>query len=153
MAIQILQLVHPWCENERVMAVTHKTSSFGEGPMAESVMQFRCIRKQNLKHALKAHRHLQCWSRRLARAQFQTKHRLWCCELPDSVSCESYASYTIVTQTTSIIEPSLIETMSVTKCSKIFMQPFCASFDISRQHVQALSEQVSAKSKPIHGLC
>ena len=66
-----------------VMADTRETLSFGEGTTAHSSDYFRKIRKQYLKHVRKAHRHLQCWSRRLARAQFQTEHRLWFSELSD----------------------------------------------------------------------
>ena len=49
---------------------------FVEGPTAYSSDYFRSNRKQHLKYVRKAHRQLQCWSRRLARAQFRTKHRL-----------------------------------------------------------------------------
>ena len=74
------------------MAVTHETSWLGEGPVAESFENFRRIRKQNGHYERRTHRHVQCWTRRVVRAQFQTNYTLWFCELPDSAALEPYAS-------------------------------------------------------------
>ena len=62
---------------------TRETSWFGEGPMAEPFENFRRIGRRNLHHVRKLHGQLQCWSRRLARAQFRMEQRLWFQELPD----------------------------------------------------------------------
>ena len=55
MAVEILQIIHPWFEHQeydRVMAATRGTSRFGEGSMAEAFKHFRWIRKQNLTETL-----------------------------------------------------------------------------------------------------
>ena len=43
--------------------------------------EFQNIKKQNLKYVRKASRQLQCWNRRLDRAQLRTEQQRWLCEL------------------------------------------------------------------------
>ena len=78
-------------------------------------------RRQSLEYIRKVHRRLQSWHRRLARAQLRTKQRLWFCELPDSPDSSFYAPSSNERdedRTTSIMEPSRIETISVPKLSQ-----------------------------------
>ena len=91
LAVDVIQFIHPMYEDREigsVMTTMRETSRFSEGP----------VRKQNFKFERKAHRQLECWSRRLACAHTRNEQRLWFCGLPDS----------------------LIETISVTTCSKQF---------------------------------
>ena len=67
---------------------------FGDGPTPESHIHFRHVRKANLEYVRKAHRRLQSWSRRLARAE-RTERRLYFGELPDSPDSCCYAPSTI----------------------------------------------------------
>ena len=74
--------------------------------------------KQNLKHVRKKHLKLQSWDRRLAGANFRTEQRQWFCELPDSASSDFFLCQpTKVIQMILIMEPSRIETISVSNCS------------------------------------
>ena len=65
-------------EFDSVMAFTLGTSNFGDRAKKYSVDYFRKVGKQK-QTANTIEKHidiLQCWSRRLARAQFGTNHRL-----------------------------------------------------------------------------
>ena len=78
-------------------------------------------RRQSLEHIRKAHRRLQSWHRRLARAELRTKHRLWFFERPDSPNCSISAPLSNERDedgTTSIVEPSRIDTINVPSCPK-----------------------------------
>ena len=84
----------------QIMAATRQTSRFDAGPVAESFENFKRSRKQHLKRVQKAHRNLQCWSLRLARAcMHQTAE---------------------VAQMISIMEHFWTDTLSVTNCSRQF---------------------------------
>ena len=53
MAVEILQFIQPWYGSEEfgsVMAVTRETSWLGEGTVAESLENFRRVRRENLQH-------------------------------------------------------------------------------------------------------
>ena len=63
-----------------VTASSRHLTRFGEGPMAQSYMYTRRVRRQHLGYMRKAHQILQSWHRRLARAELGTKQRLWLCE-------------------------------------------------------------------------
>ena len=58
----------------------------GEGQMAESFENFRIIRRQNLQHMRRAHRHLESWTRRVARSQNRSNKDCVFQEVPDSES-------------------------------------------------------------------
>ena len=105
---------------------------------------FRRIRKQDLKYERKAHRHLQCWSRRLTRARCPSKHRLWFCELPDTASSEPYASTSDSDSDdfdyrAFIDRPDQRDQLSQTGSPNAHLQPFCGVCILSRQkHVEAI---------------
>ena len=52
--------------------------------MAHSYAYTRSVRNQNLESMRKAHRILQSWHPRLARAELRTERSLWLCELPET---------------------------------------------------------------------
>ena len=126
MAIQILQFIHPWCDEEefgRVMAVTSETSRFGERAMTHSSDYFRSIRKENVK-CVREH----------------INHRLWCCEQPDSsepfTSTSDSDSYDF-DNVALIDRADQRDQLSQTDSSNTFVQPIYGIFVFSREHLWA----------------
>ena len=78
----------------RIMVTTRQIWRFGGGPMAQSNLESRGARKDNLKHARRARRRLQSWSRRLARSEHRTEQGLHDWELPDWPDSSVYAPST-----------------------------------------------------------
>ena len=107
------------------MPSSRHPSRYGEGPMAQSSICLRRVRKQNLEYVRKPHRRLQSWCRRLDRAELRTDHRLYIREQPDSPDSSVYAPSKKPTQTTSIMEPlrDRHDTINVPKCPKQVLQP------------------------------
>ena len=94
MDLEILYFVQDWYDDEhfaRVMAPSRHLTWFGDGPVAQSYTCTRRVRRQNLEFLRKAHRMLQSWNRRTARAELRTEERFWFCELPDSPDSSCYA--------------------------------------------------------------
>ena len=65
-----------------------------------------------------------------------------------------------VTQTTSFMEPSVIEKINVTngskqthRCSPSVVCAYCFDRNVSKRTGEMPNEQVSAKPTPLHGLC
>ena len=80
MAAQILHFIQGFCDGQdfaRVMASTRGISRFGDGPTAESYVHFWSVRNPKLEYVQRAHRRVQSWSRRLARAERRTEQGLY----------------------------------------------------------------------------
>ena len=71
-----------------------KCSRLATAQWLNHAVNFNSVRKQNLVYVRQAHRRLQSWSRRLARAELRTDQRLDSCELPDSAASSSDARST-----------------------------------------------------------
>ena len=92
MELEIFYFVQYWFEDKdsaRVYGFFMTSCSIRTD--RQSYTRTRGVRRQNLENMRKAHRILQSWTQRMARADLWTKRRLWICELPDSPDSSYYA--------------------------------------------------------------
>ena len=86
MEVEILYCVQEWYEEIRTLPelrLPHDILLDSEKDRwLQKYLESRSMRKDNFKYVQRAHRRLQSWSRRMARAQRQTEQRLYYCELP-----------------------------------------------------------------------
>ena len=95
MEIEILHFIHVWYEIKefaRVIDSSRHLSRYAEGPMAQSYIHFRRVRKTKHEYVGKAQRKMQGLCRRLDRTELRTDHCLHIAELPDSPDSGVFAS-------------------------------------------------------------
>ena len=116
MDIEILYFVRDWFKVKdfaRVVASSRHLIQFGEGADGSIIHLHQTHQRQNLEYMRWAHRRLQSWHRRFLRAELWTKNKDFV-----SVNYQIYRTAvfvphhsTMVTRTTSIMEPSLTDTI------------------------------------------
>ena len=119
MALEILHFSNQRHDNQdfaRVMASTRDISRFGGGPITQSYMHFRSVRKQNLEYLQRCDvKRVQSWAEDWLMQNFElSKDFTFANYQNHQTTVKMLHQPTKVTKTTSIMEPSLIEPISVT---------------------------------------